>query len=58
MLVDLKLPLEIQPFGYTIQEFRKMLRERHPLITEVLKEGQILYATQEYRSLVENLTCE
>lgn len=55
MLVDLKLPLQVQPFGYTVQEFRKMLKERHPLITEVLKEGQVLYATQEYRSLVEKL---
>jgi len=58
MLVDLKLPLQIQPFGYTIQEFRKMLRERQPLIAEVLKKGEILYAAPEYKRLVENLTHE
>ena len=53
VLMDLELPVEIQPLGYTTQEFRKMSKEGHPLTTEVLKEGQILYATPDYRSLVE-----
>jgi len=52
-LLDLDAPVELQPFGYTPQEFRKMLMRGHPLVNRVLREGQILYATPDYRSLVE-----
>lgn len=52
-LLDLELPIQIQPFGYTTQEFTKMLKETHPFLTEVLREGRILYATPYYKRLVE-----
>jgi len=52
-LLDLELPIQIQTFGYTIEEFTKMLEEEHPLITEVLSKGKVLYATSDYRNLIE-----
>jgi len=52
-LLDLELPIQIQTFGYTIEEFTKMLKEEHPFVTEVLRKGEVLYATPDYRNLIE-----
>jgi len=51
-LLDLELPIEVQTFGYTIEELTKMLKEEHPLIIEILKHGKILYATSDCKNLV------
>lgn len=37
-------PILIQPFAYTPEEFRKMLKENHPFIIEALKNGKIVYS--------------
>jgi len=52
-LLDLELPIQIQTFGYTVEEFTKMLKEEHPFIIEVLRKGKILYATPDYKNLIE-----
>jgi len=53
ILMDPDLPIQIEPFGYTTQEFKKMLDEKHPIVIEALSKGKILYASQDYRRLVE-----
>ncbi len=35
--------LPIEPFGYTEEEFSKMVEEENPFILNVLKEGVVLY---------------
>jgi predicted nucleotidyltransferase len=57
VLVDSKLPIQIQPFGYTTVEFEKMLKGKNSLLTEALLNGKIIYTTRDYRSLVEDY-CE
>jgi len=52
-LLDLELPIQIQTFGYVTEEFTKMLKEKHPFIIEILKHGKILYASPDYKNLVE-----
>ncbi|MBS7621232.1 nucleotidyltransferase domain-containing protein [Candidatus Bathyarchaeota archaeon] len=44
ILMDPNIPIQIQPFAYTLKEFRKMLKENHPLIMEALKNGRIVYS--------------
>lgn len=44
ILIDPNIPIQIQAFAYTPEEFRKMLKENHPLLTEALKNGKIIYS--------------
>lgn len=44
ILIYPNIPIQIQPFAYTPQEFRKMLKEKHPLLIEALKSGEIVYS--------------
>ncbi|MDI6690266.1 MAG: nucleotidyltransferase domain-containing protein [Candidatus Bathyarchaeota archaeon] len=44
ILIEPNIPIQIDPFAYTPEEFEKMLKEKHPLIIEALKNGKIIYS--------------
>jgi len=45
LLTDPHFPVELQPFGYDLKEFERMLSGEHPLIVEALVNGEILHAS-------------
>lgn len=54
-LLDLDLPAQIQPFGYTTQEFTQMMQKKHPFLTEVLRKGRILFSAPNYNRFLKNI---
>jgi len=47
------VPLEVEPHPYTLEEAISMLKRGNPLIVSALEEGRVLYATDEYRRLLD-----
>jgi predicted nucleotidyltransferase len=52
MLIDSSFPLPMEVFAYTPEEFNKMVRENHPLVNEALRNGEVVYATVEFKKLL------
>lgn len=48
-----KIPLEIEPHPYTLQEALEMLKRGNPIIVDALEEGIVLYTTEDLNKLVE-----
>jgi len=56
ILIDPNLPIQIEPFAYTPEEFNKMIRKNHPLVNEALKNGKTIYVTSKYKKLLTQIT--
>lgn len=52
ILTDPNLPIQIEPFAYTPREYRKMVKENHPILKEALQNGKIIYTTPEYKKML------
>ncbi len=42
---------ELEPLGYTPQEFDKMVAQANPFILEVLEKGKVIYDARKDKSL-------
>jgi predicted nucleotidyltransferase len=48
LLAGPDFPAELQPFGYSSQEFSEMIKSRHSLAVEALRSGEVIYATEDF----------
>ncbi|MEM3442614.1 MAG: nucleotidyltransferase domain-containing protein [Candidatus Bathyarchaeia archaeon] len=55
MLIDPDFPVQIELFAYTPEEFVRMIKDNHPLVNEVLQNGEIIYANVEYKRFLRRL---
>jgi len=55
ILLDPNLEIYVEPFAYSEEEFDKMIREKHPIAREALKNGKIIYMSPDYKKILTQL---
>lgn len=44
-LLELNEGLPLEPIGYTLEEFKRVVEQENPFILSILREGKVLYGT-------------